>query len=223
MSLRPLLLMVTAACATAGNSQHQGTSDAPPGTSDGPHNNSDGPAPHNDAAPIIDSPPGSCATPFMGALATWSFTGEPGSQASTAATSMATGVNAGAVSRAAALTVASGVGSINSSNWPSAAQRDLTKYYTFSVTPPSGCQMDLTGVSIDALSSGTGPSMALIATSSDAYAQTATVSTTAASTPALTVSGATGAIEVRVYGFSASSTGGTMRLRNTLTLQGKLR
>lgn len=222
MSLRPLLLMVLAACATAGNSQRQGAADAPPSNSDGPRNTGDGPQQHIDAA-LIDSPPGSCATPFTGALATWSFTGEPGTQTSTAATSMATGVSAGAVSRSASLTIASGVGSINSSNWPTAAQLDPQKYYTFSVTPPNGCQMDLAMLSTDALSSGTGPAMAVVATSDDSYAQTSSLSTTAPSTPQLHVNGATTAIELRVYGFAATGTGGTMRLRNTLTLSGTLR
>lgn len=220
MSLRPCVLMVTAACATAG-APRQAPSDAPSNLADGART-TDGPQQHVDAS-TIDSPPGSCANAFSGALATWSFTGEPGSQTSTAATSTATGVTAGAVSRSAGLTVASGVGSINSSNWPTTATRDTTKYYTFSITPPSGCQLDLSSLSIDAKSSSTGPTMAVVATSDDAYSQTSTVSTTAPSTPALHVSGATTAIQLRVYGFGASSTGGTLRIQNTLTLTGVLR
>ena len=222
MSLRPFVLMITAACATAG-APRQAPSDGPAGNSDGQRNTGDGPQQQQDAAGHVDAPPGSCATPFSGALATWSFTGEPGSQPSTTATSMATGVNASAVSRSASLTVASGVGSINSSNWPSAAAKDPQKYYTFTVTPPSGCQLDLTMLSIDGKASGTGPAMAVVATSDDSFAQTSTVSTSAASTPALHVSGATTAIEVRVYGFSATGTGGTLRIQNTLTVSGALR
>jgi len=212
-------LTALAACATASSSQQQGTADAPSGHSDGP-GGGDGLPPHIDAA--IDAPPGSCATPFTGALATWSFTGESGSQAQTAATAMATGVTAGPVSRSSALTVASGVGSINSSGWATTATLDSTKYYTFSVTPPSGCSMDLTKLSIDAKSSGTGPTMAVVATSADSYGQTAAVSTTAASMPTLTVTGATGAIEIRVFGFSASGTGGTMRIQTTLSVTGSV-
>jgi len=220
MSLRPFVLMVTAACATAGAPQ-QAPNDAPANHSDGPRGG-DG-TQQQDAAGHPDSPPGSCATPFSGALAAWSFTGEPGSQASTAATSMATGVNAGAVSRSASLTVASGVGSINSSNWPTAAALDASKYYTFTVTPPTGCQMDLTALAIDAKASGTGPTMAVVATSDDSYGQTSSLSTTAPSTPTLHVNGATGMIELRVFGFAASGTGGTLRIQNTLTLSGTLR
>ena len=103
-----------------------------------------------------------------------------------------------------------------------AATLDVTKYYTFSITPPSGCAMTLTSAAVDAKSSGTGPTMAAIATSADTYTATAAVSTTAASTPALTVVGATGAIEIRIYGYAASATGGTMRLQTTLSVSGSL-
>ena len=41
-------------------------------------------------------------------------------------------------------------------------------------------------------------------------------------TPKLSVSGATGPIEVRVYGFGASSAGGTMRVDMTLKVSGAL-
>ena len=87
MSLRPLLLMVLAACATAGNSQHQGAADAPSGNGDGARSTSDAPQQHVDGGGI-DSPAGSCASAFTGALASWSFTGESGSQASSPATAM---------------------------------------------------------------------------------------------------------------------------------------
>jgi len=221
MSLRPLLLMVTAACATAGAPQ-QAPSDAPAGHADGPRGG-DG-TQQQDAAGHVDSPPGSCATPFSGALAVWSFTGQTGTESSVAASSTATGVNAGAVSRSASLTVPTGgSNSINASNWPTAASLDAQKYFTLTVTPPSGCQLDLTSLSIDVSKSSTGPSMAAVATSDDSFTQTSSVSTSTTSTPALQVSGATTAIELRVYGFAAGGTAGTMRIQNTLTLSGALR
>jgi hypothetical protein len=40
--------------------------------------------------------------------------------------------------------------------------------------------------------------------------------------PALTVTAATGVLELRVYGFSASATTGTMRIQNTLSITGAL-
>jgi hypothetical protein len=40
--------------------------------------------------------------------------------------------------------------------------------------------------------------------------------------PTLTVSSTSGSVEIRIYGFSASSTSGTMRLQNTLSVTGSL-
>lgn len=179
-------------------------------------------APTVDAAAADAAPQGSsCAQATTGVLATWSFAGATGSQTSTATASSAAGITASPISRTG-VTATSGSGSINASNWPTAAQRDLGKYYTFSVTPPAGCTLTLTSVAIDGRASGTGPTQASVATSADAFAATAAVSTTAASTPSLTVTAATGPIEIRIYGFAASSTGGTFRLQNTLTLSGSL-
>jgi hypothetical protein len=163
---------------------------------------------------------GTCTMTFTGVLATWDFSGQPGSQVSTTAASSAPGVTAGSISRAPALTAAAGTGSINATNW-STAQLDTTKYYTLAITPPAGCAMSFTSLSIDALSSGTGPTTAGVATSTDSFAHTTAVSATAPSTPSLAVTGAA-AIELRIYGFMASAAGGTMRIQNTLSVTGML-
>ena len=166
---------------------------------------------------------GSCASPFSGVLATWTFSGDTGSQATTASASSATGMTAGAIARAAGLTSSSGANSMNSTNWGTASTRDTTKYYTVTITPPSGCQLDLSAAAIDAKASGSGPMAAVVATSADTFTQTASMSTSVASTPTLAVTGATGAIELRIYGYAASSASGTMRLQNTLSVTGALR
>lgn len=176
-----------------------------------------------DAAPHIDAPPGSCAQAMTGALAVWSFTGEAGTQAQTAASTTATGVTAGAISRSAGLVTAMGQNSINSSAWSVSSTLDPNSYYTFSVTPPSGCVMDLTTLSIDTKASTTGPHGAAVGTSADAFAATTTVNPTAVADAALTVTGATGVIELRVFGWAATGTAGTLRIENTLTLTGTLR
>jgi hypothetical protein len=206
--------MLIAGCASGGPSSNAadatGDDDAPPGRD----------AREADAPERPDAPANACA--FSGVLATWSFTGDAGSQASTPATSTAQGVTAGDVQRATTLTAVSGANSINSSNWPSAAQRDDTKYYTLTITPPTGCMLDLTSAAVDAHSSGTGPTKASIATSADSFGPGQTVSTTAASTPALTVTNQTDTLAIRIYGWTASGAAGTMRLQNTLTLTGSL-
>jgi hypothetical protein len=158
---------------------------------------------------------------FTGALASWDFTGQAGSEATVVAATMASGVTAGPVTRASALTSSSGAGSINSNNWPSSGAIDTTKYYAFSIAPPTGCSLKLTAIAIDAKASGTGPSTAALATSADAFAATTPVSTSAASSPTITVTSSSN-LEIRLYGYSASATSGTMRIQTTLTVNGSI-
>ena len=172
-------------------------------------------------APVAP-PSGSCATPFSGALATWTLTGAPGSQASTPAGSTAPGVTATDLSRAPGLSTASGADSINASNWPTGSSPDPSKYYTLTVTPAAGCALDLSSLSVSLKTSSTGPGQAAAATSADSFAQLAQLAMSGPSAPSLSVSDQTGAIEVRISGFAASGAAGTMRLLDTVTLTGSL-
>ena len=185
---------------------------------------SDADASRSDAAGASADAPisGSCATPYTGVLASWVLTAEAGTQTSTAASGVASGVTAGPLSRSASLTAVSGASSMNSSNWPVAAALDATKYYTFSITPPSGCTLSLTSLAIDAKASSTGPAQGALATSKDTYAATTPVSTSTAGTITLNITNATTTVELRVYGYAASSTAGTLRVQNTLSVSGKL-
>lgn len=178
--------------------------------------------PGKDAAPPgADAPASGCANAFTGTLATWDFSGEPGTQASTAVASTATGVSAGAVTRSAALTAVSGANAINASSWPTAAQPDATKYYALTLTAPTDCTLSLTSLAIDAKASGTGPAMAGVASSLDSFAQLVGISTSAPSTPTMTL-GDTATIELRVFGYAASGTAGTLRLQSTLSVVGSV-
>ncbi|MDQ3336857.1 MAG: hypothetical protein M4D80_16955 [Myxococcota bacterium] len=209
-----LLIALVAACA-------RGRSDEP--VVDGA--TADGPEGSSVDAPRVDAPTstGTCAQAFTGTLATWSFAGQAGNQASTPATSQAMGITAGAVTRSAALTANAGTNSINASNWPLTATRDATKYYAFTIAPPAGCTLSITGVNIDVSSSGTGPASAQIATSADNYVAASTVSTTTAGLVAATVTDASAMVEVRVYGYAATAAGGTMRIQTSLSVAGQLK
>ena len=167
-----------------------------------------------------DGSNGGCAMQFTGVLATWDFTGQPGDQASTPVSATAPGGVAGDITRAPGLVAMTGAGSINSNSWPTAATLDPSAYYTISLTPPSGCTLSLTAASIDAKASGTGPKSCAVATSDDNFMQTATCSTSTPSVPVLSVSGANGAVEVRIYGYAATGSAGTLRVENTLSLSG---
>jgi hypothetical protein len=219
--LSRFVVVVIAGCASAG----QSAGDASGGGRDGVLADA---APHgdgavSDAAPHGDASIGACASAMTGTLAAWSFVGEPGSQAQTAASSTATGLTAAPVTRSSGLVVASGVGSINSSGWSLAATNDGTAYYTFAVTPPPGCTMDLTQLTVDTRASSTGPHSAAVGTSADAFATTTAITPTAVNNAALSVTGATGMVELRVFGWAATAAGGTLRIQNTLTLSGTLR
>jgi hypothetical protein len=165
---------------------------------------------------------GSNCTAYTGALAAYDFSGEPGDQTSTTASSAAAGVSAGDLTRSSALTPTTGTSSINSSNWTTSTTPDTTRYYTLTLTPENGCALDVTSLSVTTAASKTGPASASVATSDDSFATTVPFTVGSTDTPSLSVSGATGAVEIRLYGFSASSTAGTLRINSTLTVSGSL-
>jgi len=212
---------VLAGCATATPLVEMDASGADSSSIDAPRDAAPTDSPPTDSPPI-DAPMVTCTMPFTGALATWDFTGDAGSQLASSVDAMAPGVVASSVTRASGVTAVAGVNSLNSSSWPTASSLDSTKYVTFSVTPPAGCTLSITTVAVDAKASGSGPTAARIATSVDAYAQLAPISTAAASVGTLNVSAAPAAVELRIYGFSASSAAGTLRLQASLVVNGSV-
>jgi len=161
---------------------------------------------------------GACAQAASGVIGTWDMSSASGSQTSTSGTSKP-GATAGSLTRSSDLGSVTGSGSINADGWPSSGTLDTTKgYYTFTITPPSGCTVSITSASITTSASGTGPVKIAIATSADQFGHTSSL--TASTTPSLTVSAATGTVELRVFGYDASSLNGTMRISGQLTLTG---
>jgi hypothetical protein len=172
-----------------------------------------------DASSPDTSSGGPCS--FTGTIATFTLTGQTGDEASVAGTTSATGVTVGALTRSSALTAVSGTGSINSSGWALTANAGATKYYTFTVTPPTGCALTLTTMALDVKASATGPELGDVATSTDTFA-THTASFAATSTTNVTFSSVSGTapIEVRIYGYEGLSASGTYRILTTLTVSG---
>lgn len=123
----------------------------------------------------------------------------------------------------AGVTAVSSSQAMNASNW-STSSMDTSKYFSFSVTPPSGCSLKLTSLSIDLKASNTGPSNAAVATSLDGFASTKTVTvSTAGGAQTVTLTGTkAGTIEVHVLGYNASSAQGTLRLESVVSLQGQV-
>jgi hypothetical protein len=225
--LFPAVLVVACATSGVGSEMDAAPGDANdrdvtllPDSNDGLDSRSDAPT-TNDAAGDTSSLPEGSSCSSMGTLVTYDFTGQPGNQTSTAATSSMAGITAGAVSRASTITAVAAANSIDGSNW-STAGLDTTRYYTFTLTPIS-CALDITSLSIDTKSSGTGPTSAAVATSDDNFTATSTFTPagTLATVP-LSVTGSTMPVEIRIYGFDASGTAGTFRIENTLTAVGSL-
>jgi hypothetical protein len=170
----------------------------------------------------IDTGSGCIAHGFSGTLVTFDLSSEPGNEATAPVTSTATGVTSSALGRAAAINPVNGNGSINGDNWGTGSSADPTRYYTFTVTPASGCTLDVTSLTYDVKASGTGPANGNVATSVDSFGtHSAAFAGTSTGTASL---GATssGAIEIRVFGFGATSSAGTFRIENTLSLGGNL-
>jgi hypothetical protein len=158
-----------------------------------------------------------------GTLVTFDLSAQSGSEASAPPNTMVAGISAGSVTRSSALTATSGAGSINSSGWGTGSTADPTRYYTFTVTPAAGCSVSLTSLALDVKASATGPTTGDVATSADSFAtHSASFAGTSTPTVTLSVTSATGAIEIRIYGYGASSSGGTFRIQNTVTLSGAI-
>jgi hypothetical protein len=81
----------------------------------------------------------------------------------------------------------------------------------------------LTSATIDLRASGTGPASAALGTSADGFAQTSVVAITETPTTAtLSVTGAVGTIELRLFGYGATGAMGTLRIEHALTLHGSV-
>jgi hypothetical protein len=160
---------------------------------------------------------------FSGTLATYDLSAQTGAEDSVAPASFATGVTAGVLTRSGTLTAVSGSGSINSSGWSPSVVADPTKYYTFTVTPAAGCTVTLSSLAVSVQASGSGPTQGDVATSADSFAtHTGSLPGTGSATVTLTGVSGTKAVEVRVYGFNASSSLGTYRITSTLKVTGAL-
>ncbi len=160
-------------------------------------------------------------TPASGTLVSYDFTGEPGNQTTTAASSTMSGVTATGITRATVINAVSGANSMNGSNW-STAGVDATRYYTFTITPPASCALDLASIAVDTKASTTGPASASVATSDDSFTSHASVTVNTTATATLSVTGSTKAVEVRVYFFGAGGTSGTARMESTLSVTGSV-
>jgi len=171
---------------------------------------------------VDSAAPGACA--FAGELVSFDLAKLSGTPSTVAPTAVGPGVVATPLRRVG-VTAASSAGALNSSGWPTGAL-DPAKHFAFSITPPSGCKLTATTLTIDLKASSTGPTQASVGTSADGYAHLEAIALVAAggatSVPLVGGSGASGSVEVHVFGFAADATTGTLRIQDTLSVTGTL-
>jgi len=180
-------------------------------------------------ATVADAPARSDASPtsacaFTGQLVAFDLDQAMGAQADLSASSKAAGLGTTTLRRGGVVTVPTSH-AMNASDWPSGGV-DLTKHFAFTVTPPAGCALTVSSLAVELKASNTGPASAAAGTSIDGFAARQTLTVTsgggAVVVPFAAGTRATAALEVRIFGFDASSSGGTLRLQGTLALTGTL-
>ncbi len=167
------------------------------------------------------------AVSASGQIVVYDFTGEPGDQASTAATINAANLTAAAVSRGSGLNAANATGSINSSGWTTGTSLDANDYYGWSLTPADGYSLNLTEIRFTERRSASGILSWELRSSLDGFASavgSATVPDNESSrtqTVSLdsSFSGIAATVEFRLYGFNAESAAGTWRLSGASGLE----
>jgi hypothetical protein len=133
---------------------------------------------------------------------------------------MMSGVTTLPLTRSSAVMASAGADSINATNWPTTPQRDQNSYFTLSLTAPVGCKLALSSISLDLLSSSTGPVTAGLATSQDGFTHETPLSTSAPAMVSLSATGQT--IELRIFGYAAFASSGTMRVQHQLSIMGTM-
>jgi hypothetical protein len=165
-------------------------------------------------------PGGGCTEGGAGQIALWDLTGATGDQASSPASMTLPGVTSQPLTRSPSLMATVGTNSINSSNWPTGGTADSASYYTLALAAPSGCALQVTGIMLDVKSSSSGPASGSLATSEDGFSQQVPVSTSVPGNVSISVTAASGMLELRVSGFAAGASTGTMRIENQLVITG---
>lgn len=161
---------------------------------------------------------------FSQSLATYNFTGATGDQPSQPVTSTNTNITASDITRGSSLTANPGANSFNSKGWVGASL-DPTKYYEFTLTPNSGYIIRPSSLSLIVQRSSTGPTNYSLTASVGGGAETTLSSDVLTGTSNITINPSTTistpqSIRFRLYAWGASSSAGTLRLNNTVTVFG---
>lgn len=154
----------------------------------------------------------------------WDFSGNAGNEVTASATTTATGVEttlpSGIISRGADLSAAGNADRFNAQSWSIDASVGLSgaDYMVFSIVPDAGFALTLTSIDFNWARSGTGPDELVFTSSLDSHNAIIGTAFTGLGTtnsglslalPAATFSNLTSTVTFRVYGYSATATGGS--------------
>ncbi|MEO7174852.1 MAG: T9SS type A sorting domain-containing protein [Saprospiraceae bacterium] len=150
-------------------------------------------------------------------LNAWNLNGQPGDQVSNAATTTDGGLNAGGLLiRGAGITAVAGVNTMNARAWTSNTSPAPTDYYEFSISMHSNIMVNVTNIAIVLDRDGSGPQTVQLRSSLDNFVgslgvQTAPLTVSTKNFP-LALTGLTGVVTFRLYGYRASNNTGTLRV-----------
>lgn len=120
------------------------------------------------------------------------------------------------IGRGSGLTSSNANDRYSATSWNSASL-DANDYFTWTLTPATGYTLSLTNLIYTAQTSGTGPSNFSLRTSADTF--TTSLGTPTATGATITLTGAsfqglTSSLEVRLYGWAATSTSGSFSVND---------
>ncbi|HEY1376337.1 MAG TPA: hypothetical protein VGF55_06060 [Gemmataceae bacterium] len=159
---------------------------------------------------------GAGAVRAQSTIVAYDYTGLPGNQTTTPASSVATGVSATDIARSSDLVPSLAANTMSANNWPtSLTLTDPTLgFYTFTLTPSSGFALNLSQLQIPLQSSGGGPDQVVVRSSLDGFTTDIgppfmplnnTLSTDTIDLTAATFQNLTSPIEFHVYGYFANN------------------
>ena len=175
----------------------------------------------NQVAFIVGSP---------GTLGNYATAGLSGVSASIPPSNVATNATFSNLTRGSGLTATSVTNAFNSSGWTTSSAPDANDYYEFTITPNAAHQFSASELRVGLQRSSTGPPNVVLRTSLDSFASnigpviSPPIAPVAVATSVIDLTTVTGLqnsstpVTLRLYGYGASSSAGTLRIERVTTV-----
>ena len=165
-----------------------------------------------------------------GSLGNYATTGLSGVTVSIAPSNVATNTTFSNLTRGSGLTATSVTNAFNSSGWTTSATPDANDYYEFTITPNAAHQFSASELRVGLQRSSTGPANVVLRTSLDSFATNvgpvitppiapaATATSVIDLTPVSGLQNSSTPVTLRLYGYGAGSSAGTLRIERVTTV-----